>query len=244
LQCLQRRLRLGHAGHATGDRPERLWYPDCPRGRGSVGRASPCQGEGRGFESRRPLHTTRHEQREGPRSGGQATRGGEAGRRAAGESKGQTDAQRRALMQRRGDARGCGGGWPVGAAIRPEEVAANAGSVRRLTADCRVVLCGSGVSTASPERAICASVTRSRHHTAWAGALAAAAELSRREYDAAITLGNTPTHDLVCSSPGGTPFTVQVKSVASKNWILIQKSMLENPSPSPTLYFVVVLVPS
>ena len=27
-----------------------------PRGRGSVGRASPCQGEGRGFESRRPLH--------------------------------------------------------------------------------------------------------------------------------------------------------------------------------------------
>ena len=24
-------------------------------GRGSVGRASPCQGEGRGFESRRPL---------------------------------------------------------------------------------------------------------------------------------------------------------------------------------------------
>ena len=29
-----------------------------PRGRGSVGRASPCQGEGRGFESRRPLHVT------------------------------------------------------------------------------------------------------------------------------------------------------------------------------------------
>ncbi len=25
------------------------------RGRGSAGRASPCQGEGRGFESRRPL---------------------------------------------------------------------------------------------------------------------------------------------------------------------------------------------
>jgi hypothetical protein len=28
-----------------------------PRGRGSVGRASPCQGEGRGFESRRPLQS-------------------------------------------------------------------------------------------------------------------------------------------------------------------------------------------
>jgi len=96
----------------------------------------------------------------------------------------------------------------------------------------------------TPERAICASVTRSRHHTAWAGALAVAAELSRREYDAAIALGNTPTLDLVCSSPGGTPFKVHVKSVASPNWILIQKSMLENPSPSSTLYFAVVLVPS
>ena len=30
------------------------------RGRGSVGRASPCQGEGRGFESRRPLHSRPH----------------------------------------------------------------------------------------------------------------------------------------------------------------------------------------
>ena len=29
---------------------------DCSRGRGSAGRAQPCQGWGRGFESRRPLH--------------------------------------------------------------------------------------------------------------------------------------------------------------------------------------------
>jgi hypothetical protein len=41
-------------------RQSRLAMPGRPstgavRGRGSVGRASPCQGEGRGFESRRPL---------------------------------------------------------------------------------------------------------------------------------------------------------------------------------------------
>src|SRR5262249_45771011 len=35
----------------------------------------------------------------------------------------------------------------------------NAGSVLGLTAWCRVVLCGSGASTASPERAICADAT-------------------------------------------------------------------------------------
>ena len=37
-----------------------------PRGRSSVGRASPCQGEGRQFESGRPLH----ENRPGPSLGG------------------------------------------------------------------------------------------------------------------------------------------------------------------------------
>jgi hypothetical protein len=36
---------------SLGEQPER----DC--GRGSVGRMSPCQGEGRGFESHRPLCT-------------------------------------------------------------------------------------------------------------------------------------------------------------------------------------------
>ena len=36
-----------------------LWYYMHSRGRGSVGRAQPCQGWGRGFEPRRPLHFLR-----------------------------------------------------------------------------------------------------------------------------------------------------------------------------------------
>jgi len=85
-------------------------------------------------------------------------------------------------------------------------------------------------------------MTRSRHHTAWAGALAVAAELSRREYDVAITLGNTPALDLICSSPTGKPFTVQVKSLSASNWVLIPKHQLEQV-PRTDLFFVVVLVP-
>src|SRR3954453_11613154 len=51
-------------GHVLGDlrtfrAREGLAIVTLPRGRGSAGRAQPCQGWGRGFESRRPLHTFR-----------------------------------------------------------------------------------------------------------------------------------------------------------------------------------------
>ncbi len=85
-------------------------------------------------------------------------------------------------------------------------------------------------------------MSRSKHHTGWAGALAVAAELSRREYDAAITLGNTPALDLICASPSGKSFTVQVKSLTVVNCVLIPKRMLEE-NPQPHLLFCVVLVP-
>lgn len=84
---------------------------------------------------------------------------------------------------------------------------------------------------------------RTSHHTAWAGLLALAAELSRRGYDAAITLGNTPSLDLICSSPSGTPFKIQVKSLSATNWVLIQKAMLED-KPKLDLLLAVVLVPT
>lgn len=85
-------------------------------------------------------------------------------------------------------------------------------------------------------------MARSRHHTGWAGALGVAAELSRRGYDATITLGNTPTLDLLCCSPEGKQFKVQVKSLSSPNWVLIQKRILEM-SPVDDMLFAVVLVP-
>ena len=45
----------GQTGLALGDAARAGANLVAQRGRGSVGRASPCQGEGRGFESRRPL---------------------------------------------------------------------------------------------------------------------------------------------------------------------------------------------
>ncbi len=85
-------------------------------------------------------------------------------------------------------------------------------------------------------------MTRSRHHTGWTGTFAAAAELSRRGYDVAITIGNTPHYDLLCASPSGRPLKVQVKSLADSNFVFIQKAFLEMPSDAD-LYLIVVLVP-
>lgn len=83
---------------------------------------------------------------------------------------------------------------------------------------------------------------KTTHHTGWAGALGVAAELSRRGYDATITLGNTPMLDLLCSSPSGQTFKVQVKSLIRPNWVFVQKSLLDRP-PVADLYFAIVLVP-
>ena len=84
---------------------------------------------------------------------------------------------------------------------------------------------------------------RSKHHTAWAGALAVAAELSRRGYDATLTFGNTPALDLLCASPNGRPFKMQVKSLTTGNAVLIQRAMLDT-EPQPDLFFAVVIVPA
>lgn len=71
---------------------------------------------------------------------------------------------------------------------------------------------------------------------------AVAAELSRRGYDAAITLGNTPTIDIVCASPKGTPFKVQVKSASGPNWVRVRREHLIPPVDND-LFFIIVLIP-
>ncbi len=81
---------------------------------------------------------------------------------------------------------------------------------------------------------------RRNYQTQWAGQFGVAHELIRRGYLVSFTTGNAPADDLLCSSPSGTPFTVQVKSLGAKGFFLYQTSLLQSKS---TRYFVFVLVP-
>jgi hypothetical protein len=72
--------------------------------------------------------------------------------------------------------------------------------------------------------------------------MATAAELSRRGYDVAFTLGNTPKIDLLCSLPGGHAFKVQVKGVSHHSGPYVQTSFFKEPA-EPMLFLVVVFVP-
>lgn len=83
---------------------------------------------------------------------------------------------------------------------------------------------------------------RPTHYTSWAGVLAVASELSRRRYDASLTLGNTPRTDLICTSPSGHSFRVQAKGTSTPNAVRIQRDFLQGP-PQKDLILVVVLVP-
>jgi hypothetical protein len=81
---------------------------------------------------------------------------------------------------------------------------------------------------------------RTGNQTQWAGQFGVAHELARRGYLVSFTLGNAPVVDLLCISPKGHEFSVQVKSLKSKNYFIYQTSLLEL---DPNLYFVFVLIP-
>ena len=79
-----------------------------------------------------------------------------------------------------------------------------------------------------------------KYQTQWAGQYGVAHELTRRGYLVSFTIGNAPKTDLICTSPKGKDFSVQVKSLTSKSYFLYQESLL---SAGPDLFFVFVLAP-
>jgi len=83
-------------------------------------------------------------------------------------------------------------------------------------------------------------MAHTHHQTQWAGQFGVAHEMTRRGYLVTFTMGNAPAADLLCKSPHGVEFSVQVKSLKAKNYFLYQDSLLKNES---NLYFIFVLVP-
>jgi hypothetical protein len=82
---------------------------------------------------------------------------------------------------------------------------------------------------------------RRGYQTQWSGQFGVAHELVRRGYLVTFTTGNAPDDDLLCLSPSGVAFSVQVKSLSSKTYFLYQESLL---TPKPTRFFVFVFVPA
>ena len=78
------------------------------------------------------------------------------------------------------------------------------------------------------------------YQTQWAGQFGVAHELSRRGYLVTFTTGNAPAVDLLCQSPSGIAFSVQIKSISSKTSFLFQKSLLKS---AKNRFFVFVLIP-
>jgi hypothetical protein len=81
---------------------------------------------------------------------------------------------------------------------------------------------------------------RRGYQTQWAGQFGVAHELVRRGYLVTFTTGNARDDDLLCLSPSGVAFSVQVKSLGSKTFFLYQGSLLEAKQDR---FFVFVLVP-
>jgi hypothetical protein len=61
------------------------------------------------------------------------------------------------------------------------------------------------------------------YRTQWAAQFIAAAELTRRGCIVALKLGNAPATDLLVQSPGGRPFSVDVRGLAGRNWWLVSE---------------------
>jgi hypothetical protein len=81
--------------------------------------------------------------------------------------------------------------------------------------------------------------TQKKNRGQWTAQFLAAAELSRRWYTVAFTMGNhTPEADLIVAPLAGkNPFLVQVKGVSTDNsWNVTQKAS------NPSLFYILVRV--
>jgi len=76
------------------------------------------------------------------------------------------------------------------------------------------------------------------YQTQWASQFYAAAELTRRGYQVAFTLGNAKDVDLMVISPKKAQFKVDVKGQSSRNFWLGQRR-----GDDPNLYFILVYIP-
>jgi len=78
-----------------------------------------------------------------------------------------------------------------------------------------------------------------KYQTQWTAQFYAAAELTRRGCQVALTLGNAPQADLLVISPKGVSYRVDVKGQRAHNFWLVQRHV-----PQPDLYYILVWVPA
>lgn len=75
-----------------------------------------------------------------------------------------------------------------------------------------------------------------RYQTQWAAQFYVAAELTRRGYQVAFTLGNAPKTDLMVSTPDDSvQFKIDVKGQSTRNFWLVQKRAIQDD-----LYYILV----
>lgn len=74
--------------------------------------------------------------------------------------------------------------------------------------------------------------------TQWIGQFGVASELTRRNYLISFGLGNMPGIDLLCQSPKGKKFSVQVKCLRSKGYFPFQDKLIEKDIPGLFVIFV------
>ena len=77
-----------------------------------------------------------------------------------------------------------------------------------------------------------------KYHSQWAGQFYVAAELTRRGYCVAFTLGNAKRTDLIVTSPKNKCFRVEVKTQQTKNFWLIGRHPVEEDH-----FYVLVYLP-